>query len=88
VGSLATANFGEFLFYEFVLYLCGRFDPSTTEKLYFQVYVRYESKLTSVRILLSLSPPITPMRALALSTQTVPMLAPSRNPCLNRLRDV
>jgi hypothetical protein len=28
--------------------------------------------LTSVRILLSLSPPITPIRALALSTQTVP----------------
>jgi hypothetical protein len=37
----------------------------------FYVYVRYESRLTSVRILLSLSPPISPIRALALRNQTV-----------------
>src|SRR5215208_5134944 len=44
--------------------------------------------LASARILLSLSPPITPIRALALRTQTVPLSDPQRNPCLNRLRDV
>ena len=44
--------------------------------------------LTSARILLSLSPLITPIRALALRTQTVPLSDPQRNPCLNRLRDV
>ena len=55
----------------FVLHPCGRLEPFTTEKLYFYVYVRYESRLTSVRILLSLFPPITPIRALALATQTV-----------------
>jgi len=40
--------------------LSGRFDPFTTEKLYFYVYVRYESRLTSVRILLSPFPTYHP----------------------------
>src|SRR5215217_8686667 len=39
----------------FALHLCGRLDQFSTEKVYFYVYVRYESRLTSVRILLSLS---------------------------------
>src|SRR5919107_820748 len=66
--------------------LC-RLEPFTTEELYFYVYVRYESWFTSVGILLSLSPPITPTRALALRTQTVLLSDPSRNPTLTRLRD-
>jgi hypothetical protein len=33
--------------------LSGLLDPFTTEELYFHVYVRYESRLTGVRILLS-----------------------------------
>ena len=49
--------------------MSGLLDPFTVEELYFYVYVRYESRLTGVRILLSLFPPITPIRAPALATK-------------------
>jgi hypothetical protein len=39
-----------------------------------------KAEVTGAHILLSLFPPITPIRAPALATQTVPMLAPSVNP--------
>ena len=42
-------------------------------------------ELTSARILLSLSPPITLIRAPALTSQTVPLWESSHNPCLNIL---
>jgi hypothetical protein len=71
------------LSYIFVAFSCHLLLKSFT----FMSMCGMNQDLTSVRILLSLSPPITPIRALALSTQTVPMLAPSRNPALTRLRD-
>jgi len=53
--SSATAKFHDPPPPRFALHLSCHFNPFTTEKLYFYVYVRYESRSTSVRILLSLS---------------------------------
>jgi hypothetical protein len=86
--SNATANFHDPPPPRFALHLCGLFDPFTTEKLYFYVYVRYESRLNQCPYPPFPFPPIPPIRALALKTQTVPLSDPRRNPCLNRLRDV
>jgi hypothetical protein len=51
--------------------LSGIFDPFTTERLYFYVYVRYESRLNQCPYPPFPFPPITPIRALALAICTV-----------------
>jgi hypothetical protein len=51
--------------------LSGIFDPFTTERLYFYVYVRYESKLNQCPYPPFPFPPISPIRALALAISTV-----------------
>jgi hypothetical protein len=71
----------------FVLHPCAVWNHLLPKSFTFMSMCGMNHGLTSVRILLSLSPPITPIRALALRTQTVLLSDPSRNPTLTRLRD-
>jgi len=61
-------------------------EPFTTEKVYIHVYVRYENRRPVPLSTPFPFPTITPVRAPALRTQTVPLSDLLRNPCLNRLR--
>src|SRR5918995_5559663 len=55
-----------------------------TEGLH-NIYLRYEPKRSVPVLLLSLSPPITLIRAPALATQTVPSMAIVYNPRSNKV---
>ena len=63
--------------------LSGLFDPFTTERVYFYVYVRYESWFNQCPYPPFPFPPITPIRAPALATETVLPLALAYNPYRN-----
>src|SRR5215213_6365339 len=63
----------------FALQHIGLFDPKAASNLYYSTYLRYEER-QPVPVSSFPFPTITLIRAPALATQTVPMLASSVNP--------